>query len=391
MTGDEVAQVVHAHLVPRTDPYDRRDLDGYRPPAADERPLSAGAAALVMSGIPPETLEAYDRQWRGFTAWCEARDLSARPAAQSTMIERIHDWEGRPVHNRCNGKKQANGDECTGHRPAPSTLWQWYSAVRFYHAMPEPPFPWHGGKRLALAMKGYCDAMVGELGWEPNQAPRAWPMHVMAMIDALDLADPKDVRDAAVILTNWYTAGRASDLARYRIGDVAITPTGLAHLTLRKSKTNKEVGKKVEKRVLHPDPLSAKYDAVIAMERWLAWLRDHGIHQGALFRPFTKPGPNSGRPTLLRGGRDAIDYRMASVSMSEIISSRAVEAGLVDGQYFTCHSLRRGRATQLRELGYDQLAIARAHGWAPNGAIIVYMEEADLASAESPTAGGMLG
>lgn len=380
----DVVPVVTGRLVPR-DPD-----DGYRL-AAVEEPLSDGARRLVMSGIPPETLEAYDRQWRAFTGWCEATRRVPRPVAQSTMIERIHAWEGLPVHNRCNGKRQANGDACGGHRPAPGTLWQWYSAVRFYHAMPEPPFPWNGGKRLALAMKGYCETMVEELGWEPNKAPRAWREHVMAMVDVLDVSDPKDIRDAAVILTNWETACRASDLGTYRIGDVAFTPTGLVYLNLRKSKTNKKVGKKVEPRVLRPNERNAKYDPVIAMERWIGWLRDNGIVQGALFRPFTKPGPNTGRPTLQRGHRDAIDYKMSGVSLSEIIGARAVEAGIPDGQYFTCHSLRRGKATRLREEGYDQLAIARAFGWAPNGAIIAYMEEAELASAESPTAGGRLG
>lgn len=381
-TGFAVATVTSGVLVDRA--------SDQRAEATDERPLSVGAMKLVMKGIPENTRETYENQWKRFSAWCEERQLAARPAAQSTMIEYLHSWEPLPVHNRCAGGKQANGDPCGGHRPAPSTMWSWYSAVRFYHSMPEPPFPWHGGKRLATAMKGYRDEMVRELGWVPNKAPRAYPEHVMAMVDVLDLSDPRAVRDRAVILVGWYTAARASDLAMYRIQDVAITPRGLVHLTLRASKANKDVGSKTELRVLHPNP-NTKYDATIAVEALITMMRDRwAVRQGALIRPMSRPG-KSGVPTLLRGPRDLPSYKMSSVSISEIIAARAVEAGIPDGEYFTEHSFRRGRASHLRELGYDRLSIARAHGWSPNGSINEYMEEAEATSPDSPTAGGLLG
>lgn len=383
--GSAVATVATGHVIDR--------LPDQRAEAADERPLSVGAMRLVMKGIPENTRETYENQWKRFSAWCEAQNPKriARPAAQSTMIEYLHTWESLPVHNRCAGGRQSGGEACPGHRPSPSTMWSWYSAVRFYHSMPEPPFPWHGGKRLGKAMKGYRDEMVTDLGWEPNKAPRAYPQDIMAMVDVLDLDDPQDVRDRAVILTNWYTAARASDLAMYRIGDVKITPNDIANLTLRKSKANKDVGLKTELRVLHPNPV-AKYCAVLAVDAWITLLRDRwAVKQGALFRPLTKPGKVSGERALLRGARDTPAYKMSSVSMSEIIAVRAIEAGIPDGEYFTCHSLRRGRASHLREKGYDRLSIARSFGWADNGSINTYMEEAEATSPESPTAGGLLG
>lgn len=392
------AEVVEGELIPprpalpvvvRPAPSGRvDDGDRYQLTAPDERPLSPGAQRLVVAGIPPSTLETYERAWQPYTGWCEARDLAARPSAESTMIEYLHSWEPLPVHNRCTGGRQANGDPCGGHRPAPPSMWVWYSAVRFYHSMATPTFPWYGGKKLALAMKGYSTEMVMNLGWKPNKAPRAWPEHVKAMVDALDLSDPKDVRDRALVLTGWYTGGRASDLATYRIEDLAFTPKGI-DLTLRASKTNKAVGKVTERRVLRPDVEEPRYCAVAAVEAWLALLRRYGVTQGALIRPFSKPGPVTGARVLLRGDRDAISYRMSSVSISEAVRDCAVNAGIPGGEFFTEHSLRRGRASDLRALGVDSLSIGRALGWAglpPKE----YLEEAEAFDDEAPAAIGLL-
>lgn len=367
------------------------DLDRRRPvtagQAADERPLSSGAQRLVIAGIPTSTLGTYARAWTPFDAWCESNQLASRPAAESTMIEYLHSWESLPVHVRCLGGRQDDGTKCEGHRPAPSSMWIWYSAVRFYHSMATPTFPWYGGKKLALAMKAYREEMTLDLGWKPNQAPRAWPEHVMAMVDSCEIADPKDLRDRAMILTGWYTGARASDLGTYRISDATFTPLGV-DLRLAASKTNKAVGKVVERRVLRPDTANPAYCAVEALRAWIAWLRAYGITSGALFRPFGKPG-KSGIPALLRGHRDAIGYRMSGVSISEVVSDLAVRAGIPDGEWFTQHSLRRGRATHLRSLGVDQLSIGRALGWSkyPPPA---YMEEAEAFDDAAPAAIGLL-
>lgn len=360
------------------------------PPLGASRPLSSGAQRLVMAGIPLNTRVTYQRAWDPYDAWCVDNRLDSLPSAESTMIEYLHHWEGLPVHNRCTGGRQSNGDECGGHRPAPSSMWVWYSAVRFAHSFADPSWPWYGGKRLASAMKGYSDEMVHQLGWKPNKAPRAWPEHVMAMVDTCDPTNPKDVRDKAIVLTNWYTMGRASDLATYRIPDAVLTPVGY-DLSLRGSKTNKAVGKKIERRVLRPNPGSGRYCAVAALEAWISLLRNrYGVIDGALFRPFTKPSLKTGIPTLLRGARDSLAYKMASVSVSEIIQERAIMAGVPDGEHFTCHSLRRGRASQLRALRVDSLAIARAGGWVPGGAVNEYLEEAEAFDDEAPANIGLL-
>lgn len=389
-----MTDVVDAELVVADD--DLTALSRYRrPEPRRERPLSAGAQRLVTAGIPSSTRDTYRRAWGHYTDWGIDRfgdryEEELLPSSQHTMIEYLHSWERLPVHNRCNNGVQANGERCTGHRPAPATMWIWYSAARLAHELYDPPLAWYGGKKLSLAMKTYAEEMTLLLGWKPNTAPRAWPEHVTAMIDALDLEDEAHIRDRAQILVGWRTGARASDLATYRITDAERTPLGY-DMMLRGSKTNKAVGKQIERRVIRPGPNPA-YDAVAALDAWInGVLRGkHGITQGALFRPYTRPGQKNGRRTLLRAHRDDLGFKMAGVSISDIVKEAAIRAGVPNAEYFTQHSLRRGRASHLRALKVDSLAIGRALGWAglpPK----TYMEEAEAFDDDAPAAIGQLG
>lgn len=389
--GQEVAGriVADARAVDRRADAELDTSSGLRRAVApDERPLTAAARELVKGGRPESTRVRYRKAWDPYESWCEAIPLASLPSAESTMIEYLTEWKQLPVHVRCAGGRQQNGEECEGHRPSPRTMWIWYSAVRYYHRKGRPAYAWFGGEDLADAMKGYTLEMKAR-GYKPNKAPRAYPENVMAMVDAMDLTNPRHLMDRAVILTNWYTAARASDLATYRITDVTITPRDLIKLSLSKSKTNH--GEDDELRVIHPNRADIRYDGVTAVDAWITWLRDtHQITNGGLFRRWTRPGAKSGQSVLCRGKYDALDYELSGTALSDIVKTWAVRVGLPDGEYFTCHSLRRGRASHLRELKVDMLAIARAHGWADNGSLKEYMTEADLESLESATAMGML-
>lgn len=364
------AEVVHAGGAPLLVP--QHVIDNY---------LSEGARKLILRGMPRTTLKAYAWQWHLFRAWCEQGRRTHAPATEKTLIAYLHSWEHRPVHVHCHNPSVCKADGGP-HRPSPSTMWIWYSAVRFYHGAGEPPLPWEGGKNLELAMRAYSRDMV-QAGWEPDRAPRAYDEDVRRMVDALDLADPKHLRDRAIILTNFYTAARASDLATYRLGDVARTPKGI-ELTLRESKTNKAVGRKVEKRRMRPDQERPAYCGVRSLLAWRDWLAEQGVTTGALFRPISKHG------VLVRGRPDAISYRMESVNITRAVQQAAIRAGIDNADRYTSHSLRRGRATQQRELGVDPIEIARAYGWVPGGAIVAYLEEAEGWSAQAPGAVGFL-
>jgi len=351
------------------------------PQQARDSYLPASARELIVKGVPANTLRSYSAAWRPFRLWCQNRQRGFAPVSENTMISYLDEWRGRPMHhNRC---------KCRHHRPAPSTMWLWYAAVRFYHRVGSPPLPWECGENLTRAMIGYSLEMV-ESGWTPARAPRAFPTDVTRMVDALDLSEPKYLRDRAIILTNFYTAGRSADLGTYRLADVEHFPRGI-RLVLRMSKTNRRPGKKIESREVFENSLRPQYCGVEAIHAWTDWLRCQGVTSGALFRPFSKPHYKAGERkagVLLRGHRDGEAYRMDGTSLSEVIQDAAIRAELPNAEQYTCHSLRRGRATQQRELGGDPLDIARAYGWAPNGAINVYLEEAER---EAPTAVGAQG
>lgn len=337
--------------------------------------LPASARELIVKGIPPNTLKAYTLQWKAFRLWCEQVGRTYAPVSQETMITYVDRWRSRPIHTRCT---------CSEHRPSPATMWIWYSAVRFYHGVGQPPIPWECGELLTRAMMGYSVEMV-EGGWTPRKAPRAYPDDVKAMVDALDLSNPKHLRDRALILVGLYTAARSSDLATYRLSDIGRTPRGI-ELSLRMSKTNRRVGRLVETRTVFANNARPRYCGVHALDTWTRWLADeHDVTRGALFRPFDRWG------NLVRSAEtDAVGYRMNGVSVSRAVRDAAQLAGLPGGGDYTCHSLRRGRATDLREKGVDPIDIARAHGWVPGGSILTYLEEADRWAAVAPGAVGLL-
>jgi hypothetical protein len=349
--------------------------DNYLPPTA---------RALVIEGIPKNTLETYTKAWVPFRAWCEEHHRTFAPVSEATMITYLDSWRSLPVHVKCRGGRQLNGEKCTGHRPSPSAMWIWYSAVKFYHRVGSPPLPWETGESLARAMIGYASFMMNEADWAPDKAPRAYEVDVKRMVDVLDLSKPKHLRDRAIILVGFYTAARASDLATYRLSDVEHFPRGI-RLRLRRSKTNKNIGKKVEYRRVFANEEHPQYCGVEALHSYLDWLRGQGILEGAIFRPFNRWGQ------LVRGKADAIDYRMDTTSISEAVKDAAVLAGVPAAEDFTQHSLRRGRASQQRDKKVDALDIARAYGWVPGGAINEYLDEADWEADDAPGAVGLLG
>lgn len=347
--------------------------DSYLPPSARE---------LIVKGIPENTLKAYTLAWQAFRGWCEEMRRTFAPVSQDTMISYLDFQRAKPIHVKCKGGKQSNGEPCAGHRPSPSAVWIWYSAVKFYHGVGEPPLAWNIGQRLMKAIAGYQVEMT-EQGWVPHEAPRAHESDVTRMVDSCDLDTDKGVRDRAIILHGFYTAARASDIGTYRVTDVGRFPLGL-ELTLRMQKTQKRsrVGRTVSHRVIFENATHPQYCGVEAVDAWIAYLRGLGITTGALYRPFNRWGQ------LLRGPQDAPSYRMDSTSISEVIQDAAKRAGLPNAEDYTQHSLRRGRASQQRELGGDALDIARMYDWAPGGAVNRYLEEADR---QAPTSLGAVG
>jgi integrase len=306
-----------------------------------------------------------------------ANKRTAAPVSEETMLSYLAHLSRLPMHT---GGPRERG---VRYRPAPSTSWIWYSAVRFVHSIGRPPLPWECGKQLALAMTGYENEMR-EAGWVPKKAPRAYPDDVRRMVRAVNRETGAGRRDAAILLNGWRTAGRAADLASYRIRAVTRTPSGL-DLLLTDSK-NLKPGQShtfaVRDYLDLPD-YNPEFDAPLAMFEHLEYLSTLGERKPhlPLFRPYDKwdnLSPNTGTPA----------YRMSTSAIVNIVRKYALLAGIE--AELTMHSLRRGYATWLRELGYDSVSIARALNWAPGGSINEYLEEADRWSGEAPGARAFL-
>ncbi|TAK89322.1 MAG: hypothetical protein EPO06_11695 [Burkholderiaceae bacterium] len=421
--------------------------DGPPPPGSPQHVidnwLPDSAKRLILRGKSPHTVRAYLAAFGWWTKFAKANGLTIMPAPQNGMIRMLDAWELLPVHVGCSGRKQADGKPCTGHRPSPSAAWIWFSAMKWFHGLGEPPIPWEGGVKLSDAIRGYITQLKDD-GWRQTKAPRAYPKDVRAMVDALDAmpaVEPeevaayrkarkarkgKDSDDAevtddgpvwiaparvdmlrALVLACFYTGGRASDLARYRITDIErfeteylnddgelVTARGI-ELTLSQSKATRG-DRNEEKRTINEDidahtGQPSRYCGVAAMERWVDRLAANGITGGAIFRPVHKSG------VIVRGAPDTLAYMADVTGLTRAVRLVAKAAWLASGKKilknwrtFSIHSTRRGRVQQLLELGVDIWDVEEALGWAHGGAVKFYRAEIKRRSPQSATAKGML-
>ncbi len=389
--------------------------------------LTPSAKRLIMRGKSAYTIKAYMQGFGWWAKFAQANRITVMPAPQNGMIRLLDWWEQFPVHVGCTGRKQQNGQPCQGHRPSPSAVWIWFSAMKWFHGLGEPPLPWEGGVKLTDAIAGYIKQIKDD-GWRRTSAPRAFPDDVRALVDALDamgdepppgwdeggLTDDPEHDDVpvwfaparrdmlrALVLLAFYTGGRASDLARYRVNDLnRFPPTpatehspgspGGIQLTLARSKGSKGDRNEEFRTVFH-DLDNPQYDGVLAVERWVAQLNAAGIFQGALIRPVHKSG------TIVRGKPDGLAYMADVTGLSRAVRwvakaawQRSGKTMLRDWRKFTIHSLRRGRVQQLLEEGADVFDVETELGWAHGGAIKFYRAEVQRQNATAANARGML-
>ena len=352
------------------------------PQSSRDAYVDPDALVLIRKGMPENTWLAYRRQLMIFGDWCTRHGRTAAPVSEATMLSYLAHLARLPMPGS-QDRRDEDGVKVQ-FRPAPSTVWIWYSAVRFIHAIGSPPLPWECGKQLSLAIDGYQNEMR-ELGWRPRSAPRAYPDDVRAMIRKCDRNTSTGRRDAAILLCGWHLAARASDLAAYRWRDVARTPYGLDWL-LTKSKTLKPGETRTTAVYSNADKegYNEEFDPTLAFGEWREWCgaQKENDPGWAVFRPLDKYG------SKLRAASRGPGYNMSSTSISEVVTKYALLAGL--DETYTMHSLRRGYVSWLREQGWDDLTIARAFGWSPGGSINVYLEDAKRADPRAPGQGAFL-
>jgi integrase len=382
------------------------ELERLPQPAAETPPPPGSPQHVIDNWLPPSeqfkilrgkadnTIRMYVRAFGWWTRWATEHHVTVMPAPQNAMCRFLSYWDTFPVHVGCSGRHQADGTACTGHRPSPSALWIWYSALKWFHGIGDPPVPWEGGVRLSDRMATYVKDIKDD-GWRADKSPRAYKPELRLMVDAVReapstvLAPARRDMIVALVLANYYTGGRASDLARYRIGDVDHFPGGI-ELTLARSKA-KQADRDEEKRTIHRDLENPQYDGVDAVDQWVDRMRDNGITSGALFRPVHKSG------VIVRGAPDQLKYMMDVTGLTRTVRLAAKLAWEKSGRTMlknwakvTCHSLRRGRLQDLLEGGADLWDVEEELGWAHGGASKFYRAEVKRQSPDAANAKGML-
>lgn len=143
----------------------------------------------------------------------------------------------------------------------------------------------------------------------------------------------RDLRQRAIVAVAYDTLGRASELVRMQVRDIAPAANGAATILIARAKNDQEgVG---SDRYLHTD----------TMNHVRAWLLAAGLVDGALFR------------AVLKGGR--IGGPLHECEISRALRELApADAGRVSG-----HSLRIGACQDMAEKGIQLLAIQQAGGW----------------------------
>lgn len=269
----------------------------------------------VQAARAPNTVKAYDSDWKHFTGWCAPRGLSALPASPTTVAGYVAslDAEGMKL----------------------STIQRRLASLSRAHALAGV-----AKEKLPTATEEVRLVLAGvarRRGRQPRQKDPITRDDLVKMLDALtDVVRREEYdwragrRDRALLLLGFAGAFRSSELAGLNVGDLEFRPEGVV-VTVRKSKTDQEGRGFVKAIRLAEDP---KLCAVRALRVWIE----------------TSPNPPADQP-LFRGMTKHGTMRAARMNRESItlVLRRCAERVGIDVKKIASHSLRAGHVTQ----GYD--------------------------------------
>jgi site-specific recombinase XerD len=264
-------------------------------------PDLASAIDLAQAEKAASTRKAYGTDFRLFRAWCEAKRVSALPAAAETVAAYLA-AEARTAKS--------------------STLGRRVAAIRYAHRLAALPLP-TDSEGVKATMRGirrtFGNARI-------RKAPAvAAKMLGMVAAGPVNLAG---LRDRALLLLGFAGTFRRSELVALDVADIEETEAGL-RVTIRHSKTDQE-GQGVTIAI-------ARGDVACPVKALREWLGAAGIEAGVLFRPINKAG---------RVAR----ARLTDRSVANIVKAYAERAGF-DASTFSGHSLRSGFLTSAAAKG----------------------------------------
>ena len=297
------------------------------------------ARALMREGESANTRASYGSAMRYWAAWYAARygDALRMPVAVPVVIQFLVDHAARKADGKdtnCGADLVselppevdqalvANGYKTRLGAPALNTLVHRIAVLSKAHQLAKETNPCAdplvrellGRTRRAYAKRGARPHKQRALTKDPLQA-------VLATCD--DTLRGK--RDRALLLFAWATGGRRrSEVAAATLENLRRVDPKAYLYTLAHSKTNQTGAERPE------DVKPLVGSAALAMQDWLAVLKEKGIQEGALFRRIRKGGH--------------LGEALAPAAVRDIVKERCALAG-VEGE-FSAHSLRAGFVTE---------------------------------------------
>lgn len=268
-------------------------------PSVAIQEAAADAEVFATASRAASTWRAYESDWRIFTAWCQAMDLLALPAAPATVAMFL-------------AAQAKNGT-------APSTLNRRLAAIRLMHLGARVVSP-HNAVEIQEVMRGI--RRLSTRGVVKKEA--AVDEQIKRMVDRCDPSTYQGQRDRALLLVGFAGALRRSELVALDVAHLKVSDEGFI-VTITKSKTDQE--RKGQQIAILREPNSPYCPAQTVLD----WLTAAGIDQGAIFRRVTK-------------GNKLTADRLTDQSVARIIKKLATRAGLIASQY-AGHSLRSGFLT----------------------------------------------
>ncbi len=297
------------------------------PAAAD----LAAASALMDASMAANTIRAYTRDWRAWTAYATAHGLDPLPAD--------------PAHVCAFLAAYSHGRKATTTQRAAMAIGKAHRLAGLANPID------HEHVRRTLA------GLRRTKGTAPRQA-RPLGTADIERLAAVAGDDVRGRRDRAVLLVGYVGAFRRSELAALDVEDLEPRPEGLL-VHVRRSKTDPD-GRGRTKTLPH----ATTRPDLCPVRAVRSWQQAAGIFDGPLWRAVHRNN------TRVLPGRLTVD------AIADIITRLATTAGL-DPDRITPHSLRAGHVTEAKRHDAPDLAVMNQTHHTRIESLAGYVRDAD--------------
>jgi site-specific recombinase XerD len=291
-------------------------------------PDFAVAFDLAKAEKAPATRKAYATDFRLFKVYCDAKGVSALPAAPETVASYI---------------------AAEAQTAKPSTIGRRVAAIRYAHKLAGFDTP-TDAEGVRATMRGICRTF----GSAKDKKAPAVAAKMLSMV-ATAPGRLSGLRDSALLLLGFAGAFRRSELVALDVADIEETQTGLL-VTIRRSKTDQQaMGRTIA---------ITRGDVACPVKALREWLNAAGIVSGSLFRPINKSGTVAAS-------------RLTCRSVANIVKEYAGRAGF-DAAIFSAHSLRSGFLTSAAAKGASIFKMMDQSGHKSIDTLRGYVRDAEL-------------